>query len=139
MIIICIFNHDDSQMSLFVCVFLFVPHENFTHMETSPLPVKSCKLTCARDSWPLSSEGSLTCHTYCDTGHSFIMVISEDPWHSLLLLSVSQWSCHYPFLRLTQPSACEANAIAHCAIAAVSQWDESYFVHKSIHMWVIWS
>ena len=24
-------------------------------------------LTCARNSWPLSSEGSLACHTYCDT------------------------------------------------------------------------
>ena len=37
-------------------------------------------LTFARHSWPLSSEGSLECHTYCDTGHPFIMVISEDPW-----------------------------------------------------------
>ena len=36
----------------------------------------------ARHSWPLSSEGSLACHTYCDTGHPFIMVISEDPWHT---------------------------------------------------------
>ena len=33
----------------------------------------------ARHSWPLSSEGSLACHTYCDTGHPFIMVISADP------------------------------------------------------------
>ena len=41
-------------------------------------------LTYARHSWPSSSEGSNTCHTYCDTGHSFIMVISEDPWHSHL-------------------------------------------------------
>ena len=30
-------------------------------------------------SWPLSTEGSLSCHAYCDTGHSFPMVISEDP------------------------------------------------------------
>ena len=28
---------------------------------------------------PLSSEDSLACHAYCDTGHPFIMVISEDP------------------------------------------------------------
>ena len=35
-------------------------------------------LTYARHSWPLSSEGSLACHTYCDMG-PFIMVISEDP------------------------------------------------------------
>ena len=28
------------------------------------------------------------------------MVISEDPWHSHLLLSAYQWSCHYLFLWL---------------------------------------
>ena len=32
----------------------------------------------ARHSWPLTSEGSLACHTFCDTAHPFIMVISED-------------------------------------------------------------
>ena len=58
-----------------------------------------------RHSWSLSSEGSLACHTYCDTGHPFIMVISEDPWHSHLLLSVWQWSCHYLFLRLRSVAA----------------------------------
>ena len=57
-------------------------------------------LTHARHSWQLIIEGSLTCHTYCDTGLPFIMVISEDPWHSHLLPSVCQWSCHYLFLRL---------------------------------------
>ena len=45
-------------------------------------------LTYARHSWPLSSEGSLAYHTYCDTGHPFKMVISEDPWHSNLQPSV---------------------------------------------------
>ena len=33
-------------------------------------------LTYARS---LNIEGSLACHTYSDTGHPFIMVISEDP------------------------------------------------------------
>ena len=28
-------------------------------------------LTYDRHSWPLSREDSLTCHTYCDTGHPF--------------------------------------------------------------------
>ena len=42
-------------------------------------------LTYAWHSWPLSSEGSLTCHTHCGTGYRFIMAISEDPWHSHLL------------------------------------------------------
>ena len=56
-------------------------------------------------SWPLSSEGSLTCQTYCDTRHPFIMVISENPWHAHLLLSVWQWSYHYLFLRLRSVAA----------------------------------
>ena len=38
--------------------------------------------TCAKHLWPLSREGALACHTYCDTGHPFIMVISKDLWHS---------------------------------------------------------
>ena len=54
----------------------------------------------ARHVWPLSSDGSLACHTFCDTGHPFIMVMSENPWHSHLLPSVWQWSCHYLFKRL---------------------------------------
>ena len=43
--------------------------EFFAHMETSPLPVKGCKLivTYAQHSWSLNSEGSLEYHTYCDS------------------------------------------------------------------------
>ena len=59
----------------------------------------------ARHSRSLSSEGSLACYTYCDMGHLFIMVISEDSWHSDLLPSVWQWSCHYLFLRLRSVAA----------------------------------
>ena len=33
-------------------------------------------LTYARHSWLLSSKGSLACHTYCDMGHPFLMVIN---------------------------------------------------------------
>ena len=44
--------------------------------------------TYVRHSWPLSSGGPLAFHTHCDTGHPFIMVISEDPGHLLLMLSV---------------------------------------------------
>ena len=57
-------------------------------------------LTEAQHSWPPSSEGSLACNTYCDTGHPYIKVIPEDSCHSHLLPSVRQWSCHYLFLRL---------------------------------------
>ena len=54
-------------------------------------------VTYTRYSSPLSSEGFLTCHTFCDTGQPFKMVISEDPWHSHLLPSVLLFllCCHY--------------------------------------------
>ena len=45
-------------------------------------------LTNAQHLWPLSSESSLAFHTYCDTGHPFIVVIPEDRWRSHLLQSV---------------------------------------------------
>ena len=83
----------------FFCLFgVFRPtQEFFTHLETSPLPVKVCKLTNARHTRPLSSEVSLLCHTYWHTGHPFIMVFFEDPWHSHLMPSIWQWNCHYLF------------------------------------------
>ena len=61
--------------------------------------------TDARHLWPLSSEGSLVCYTYCYTGHPFLMVISDDPWHSNLMPSVWQWCYHYLFLRLMADAA----------------------------------
>ena len=53
--------------------------QRFTHLKTSPLPVKGY----TRHSWPLSSECSYTCHTYTVTqANSLIMVSSQDQWHS---------------------------------------------------------
>ena len=52
----------------------------------------SCKglhiLAYTQHSWPLSSDGSLACQTYCNAGHLFIMAISADLRHSHILLSV---------------------------------------------------
>ena len=82
---------------LFVCLWCIVPLENFSltwrrhHYQI---------LIFARHSWSLSSEGSLASHTSYDTGHPFIMFISEDPWYSHQLPSVWQWSCHFLVLRL---------------------------------------
>ena len=74
--------HRPPKTNLFVCLFVCLfgvyrpTREFFTHMETSPLPVKGCKFSSsyARHSWPSSSEGSLTWHTYCDMVLPFIMV-----------------------------------------------------------------
>ena len=82
--------------------------EFFTHMETSPLPLKGY----VRHSWSLCSDGSLACHTYCYTGHPFIMTISEDPWHLHLLSSV--WQCHYLFLPLWSVALCWMNSSWFC-------------------------
>jgi hypothetical protein len=61
--------------------FLFyVLLKNFldTYLETLPLPIKGCKiLAYVRRSGPLSREGSLSCHTCCDTGLSDFTVSSE--------------------------------------------------------------
>ena len=48
--------------------------------------------------WPLSIGGSFACHTYRDKGHPLIMVISEDPWHSIYcraFSSVAVTTCSY--------------------------------------------
>ena len=36
-------------------------------------------------------------------GSTVYKVVSKDPWHSHLLASVRQWSCHFLFLRLNVP------------------------------------
>ena len=87
---------------------------------------------------PLSIEVFLACHPNCDTGYQFIVVISEDPWHSQLSPSVWQRSCYYFFVRLrsfaagirTQPYAFGTNVLAHCATAAVclDRWNSSLFI-----------
>ena len=65
----------------------------FIQMETSPIPVKGCTFLPI----PLSSDGSLACHAYCETGCPFTTVISEEQMLLRLLPSVRQWSCHYMF------------------------------------------
>ena len=54
--------------------------EFFIHTEMSNITDEGLQiLIYTWHSWPLSSEGSLVCLIYCDMGHPFIMVISEDP------------------------------------------------------------
>ena len=71
----------------YTCVCLgFTSHSKISH-SYGDVTITSEELqifTCTRHSWLLSSEGSLACHTYCDTGYLLILVISEDPWHSPL-------------------------------------------------------
>ena len=88
-------------VSLFVCLWFFVPLERIFHSygDVTITGEGLQILTYARHFWLFSSVVSLVCHTYCNKlGHPFTMVISKDPWHSYLLLSIWQWSCHYLFL-----------------------------------------
>ena len=66
---------------LFVCMGLIVQLERIFHSygDVTITGEGLQILTYARHSWPFISKGSLAYHTICDTGHPFIMVISEDP------------------------------------------------------------
>ena len=96
--------HDTELFPLlfisFVCLVFFVLLENFSliwirhHYRWKAANFELCSALIA-----IRSKGSLARHTYCDTGHLFIMVIFEEPWHSHLLPSALQWSCRYLFSR----------------------------------------
>ena len=87
---ISIFHFFKRCLHIWICFFLFGvfrPIWNFFH-SFGDVTI-ACEglqiLTYARRFWLLSSEGSLACHTYCNTRHPFIMVIFGDPWHSHLM------------------------------------------------------
>ena len=89
------------RFRMYVCLWFFVPLENFwliwkRHHYLYSKGLQN--LTYARHWRPLINAGSLTCHTYWDTGHPFIMVISENPWHSYLMPSAYHWRCQFRFL-----------------------------------------
>ena len=88
-----------SLKKLFVCFFVFfVPLSSFHSFGDITIAGEGLQILIhARHLWPLTTEGSLACHTYNDTGHPFLMVVSEDQWHSHLMPSIWQWSYHYLF------------------------------------------
>ena len=109
----------------FVCLFGFFrpTWELFTHLETFLLPVKGCTF------WPMlsahGSEGSLACHTYCNTRRPFMTVISEDPWHSYLMPMLGSGALTTFFSRISSfangirtPNLPLANAQTNWATAA---------------------
>ena len=68
---VCLFVR--LSICLFVCFFGVLR----CHMETFDL-------SSALANEQLWFFGSLACHTFCDMGHPFIIVICEDPWHTLV-------------------------------------------------------
>ena len=82
-------------------------------------------LTCARHSWPLSSEGSLACHTYILwhgasiynshlQGPVTLAPIVERLAVELSLPVFTTWVCSTCDSN-NLPSACGANVLTHCA------------------------
>ena len=92
-----------SRCYSFVCLFVwgFSTHSrDFTHMETHHYRWRAansdiCLALMAIEQWGFFSVSRLLWH-----GAFVTMVISEDPRHSHVLPSDSQWSCHNLFLRL---------------------------------------
>ena len=65
---------------LFVCGFSSQSRIFHSHGHVTITSDRLQILTCACHSWPLNSEGSMVCHTFGNTGHTFIIVIFEDLW-----------------------------------------------------------
>ena len=72
-------NHRKERKSIITSLIMFVvlrpTGKIFTHAygDVTFIGEGLQNLSYARHSWPMSNEGSLTCHTYCDTGQPFII------------------------------------------------------------------
>ena len=63
---------------LFVLFLFFVQLENFSRIQKRHNEGLQIFTICSVH-LAIEHQSSLVCHTYCDTGHPFIMVISENP------------------------------------------------------------
>ena len=86
----------------FVCLGFFVLLEKFSfiwtprhHCRWRAANFDLCSVLITIKQWGFTSVQNIFLYVW----HLFIMVISEDPSHAHLLPNVSQWSCHYLFLR----------------------------------------
>ena len=100
------------MLFLFVCFGVYRSTREFSLIVTITIEGLQT-LTHSRYLWPLSSEGSLECHTYLDTGHPFTLVISELSLPVFTTKVCSGWDLN------TQTSSCGANALTHCVAAVV--------------------
>jgi hypothetical protein len=103
------FRHSRKRfVCLFIC-FLLSHTSNFSAIwRLSPLPVTGLQIfdLCLAFT-AFSSEGSFTCHTYCDTWPPFLRSYPKDPWFYLLntvLLAKKQSLPILYVLGLTRPA-----------------------------------
>ena len=100
-----------NKFDLFVC--RFTSREFFIHLEGLKI------LTYARHSWPSSCEVFFSVPHLLWQGTSVykLMVISEDLWHSQLVLSVWRWICHYLCLKTSSKVLQPFLVLAHHTIS----------------------
>ena len=114
------------RRSLFDCLFIFwcffVPLKTFHSFgDITIIGERLQILTHARHSWPMSSEDSLTCHTYCDTDQPFLMKNVHICLFLCLGFCVSLknfsliWRCQHCRWRAVNFNLCSA-------IMAIEQW-----------------
>jgi hypothetical protein len=72
-------NH--TYVYMFVCLFCFESHEQFfSYLATVTIfGDRAANLDLCLALTTFSSEGSFTCHTYCDTGPPFLRSYPKDP------------------------------------------------------------
>ena len=119
--------------------------EIFTHMETSPLPVKGCKF------WlMLGTHGHWAVRVYFSVPHPLWHGASVNNGHlrgTVTLTPIAE-RLAVELLRLmsvdsnTQPSTCGTNAITQCATAAVineiNHFSKALLAHYYYTMWVLY-
>ena len=107
---------------MFVCLFvcLLSSHSRTFHsFEDVTITGEELQiLTYARHSRPLSSEGSLACHTYCDTGHPFIWSSPRPRDTNTYCRAFNSGAVNTCFYDLGLSRRCQ-RSITHCATAAV--------------------
>ena len=123
-----------KQIDCFVCSTLLRIFHLYGNVTITSEGLQILTYYKAWHSWPMSNEGCLACQIYCDTGQLYMMAKYEE-WHLHLLLGISQWSCHFLFLRLwagklnTQHSACGENAHPTAPLLWLKQIKISVFLH----------
>ena len=87
----------------FVCLFVWSYRPTRWRVERSSLPMRAENFDLWLALMAIQQQGSLTCHTYCDTGIPLIMVISRDTHTCCRAFGcVSVTSCFYD-LGLSRP------------------------------------
>ena len=110
-----------NLICLFLCWFFRPTREYFTRMETSPLPVKGCKYfdicsaTMIMEHWAFVSVPHLLWHRSSGYNGHLWGPVTLTPFAECLVVELRGRDSD------TQPSACGATALTHCATAAVKK------------------